>query len=151
MRRLLGLGLVILILWVPSGASALTLGVPVYVVGGNPKGAPVVVVGDSITKLTAPHLENELKRFSYVITATPGITMSQSLPNIQRIVSTRPAQNWVVELGTNDTTNPELEQAFTSEVSALSSQRCVVLLTVNSHLRPNVLTFDQRMKSLAAT
>jgi hypothetical protein len=145
---LMGAVVVVLGLCTTAGAAAPP---PAHFVGGSSTGKHVFVIGDSITDLTAPDLTRSLKRYSYVIDATVGITMASSLPIIQHAVATTPKQYWVIELGTNDYNNPNAEQAFTNEINTVSGQSCVVLVTGSPLLGKIESTLDARMWALAAS
>ena len=120
-------------------------GAPVYVTGGKSTGKPVYDIGDSITRLTASNLEWSLKQDSYVINATPSITMAKSLPAIKNAVATMPAQNWVIELGTNDAYNNNAQADLRNEIDAVSGQLCVILVTISPRLGDIATSLNQSM------
>jgi hypothetical protein len=144
------LGAALIVLGISSTAHANAPG-PAYLTGGNATGKHVFDIGDSITDLTAADLSRSLKRYSYVIDATVGITMARSLPAIQHAVAATPPQDWIIELGTNDWANANAQQAFTNEVNAVSDQRCVVLVTATPLLGRTVQALNHRMWALAAS
>jgi hypothetical protein len=123
---------------------------PVHLTGGTSTGKHVFDIGDSITDLDAPDLTRALARFSYVIEATVGITMARSLPAIQHEVATTPPQDWIIELGTNDLSNPGAVQALNNEVAAVADQSCVILVTPSPLLSSIEKALDQRMVALTA-
>ena len=123
---------------------------PVHLTGGTSTGRHVFDIGDSITDLTAPDLVKALQRYSYVIDATVGITMARSLPAIQHEVTTTPPQDWIIELGTNDLSNPEAVQDLNNEVAAVDNQSCVILVTPSPLLSSIEKALDQRMRALTA-
>ena len=151
MRRLAAGGVLAALLTFGLGGTA-TAGSPppVHLAGGTSNGLHVFDIGDSITDLTAPDLVKALQRYSFVIDATVGITMARSLPVIQREVATAPAQDWIIELGTNDLSNPEAMQALNNEVTAVENQRCVILVTPSPFLSSIEKSLDQRMWALTA-
>ncbi len=124
---------------------------PVHLIGGTSSGKHVFDIGDSITDLTAPDLAKALKKYSYVIEATVGITMARSLPAIQHEVATTPPQDWIIELGTNDLSNAGAAQALNTETAAVADQRCIILVTPSPLLSSIDKALDQRMWALTAS
>jgi hypothetical protein len=101
----------------------------------------VAVVGDSITYLSSPYIERTLKSDGYAIRAKESQIMAQVYPYLQSLVGTSP-YGWIIELGTNDARSgiANWATAFNQEVSTLTSQRCVVLDTVNPRISPDIWT-----------
>ena len=115
----------------------------------------VTVVGDSITVLSTAKIEHALSP-AYLpdVHAVVGSEMTYWAPMIQSIVQSDPPHDWIVELGTNDAyyaDNANFASDFASEVNELSSQRCVVLVTVNPTLSSAADQLDQQMAQVAAT
>jgi len=94
---------------------------------------PLHVVGDSISFMTAPAVDEALRGTAWRdvdVHGVPGIRMAGQLPYIESQLA-KPT-NWVIELGTNDAlgNNPNWAGDFANEVNALAAERCVVLVTV---------------------
>ena len=108
--------------------------------GGNPLGTRVAVVGDSITALAEPQIAATLAgEYSLQISGRSGATIDQQLPTIEGIQhsSDRRPDDWIIELGTNDggaCQNRNWQADFRNEVAAVRSARCVIFVTLSSHL-----------------
>ena len=115
----------------------------------------VTVVGDSITALSSAQIENWLGRnFSPDVHAVVGTTMSYWAPFIESVVRSQPSHDWVIALGTNDihyAYTPNWEADFNNEVTLLSGQRCVVLVSVNPRLGSAATQLDADMAGVVAT
>jgi len=96
----------------------------------------VAFVGDSISHLSEGAITRKFEPdYTIEFAAVPGAGMADMLPSVQQFAATDP---WamIVELGTPDAygDNTDWFNAFVNEVNALTSQRCVVLLTVTPEL-----------------
>ena len=66
--------------------------------------------------------------------------MSDWLATIRRRTGTFRPHDWIIELGTGDAFfgNARWARSFKSEISLLSHQECVILVTVNPRLDPPI-------------
>lgn len=138
-RVLLGFGVVAaLIMGMGSSASAQT---------SKPR---VLVVGDSITHMAKNQITNALRPdFAAGIHAINETPMSYWSPFLAKNATPGARLDWVIELGTDD--GPTHWQAnFTHEVNQLSSQQCVILVTVNTRYRSYGQSLDREMQQTAA-
>ena len=102
--------------------------------GGNTR--PVVgVVGDSITVISAPGLESELRGYALYIRAIDGQRIDEMLPALRAELARHP-KAVVINLGTNDAlqsqTHPDWQPGFDTAWRLVESLPCVVYVTVNT-------------------
>jgi lysophospholipase L1-like esterase len=96
----------------------------------------VQVFGDSISALSLAWIKPTLRRYAPTYHVTSGTSMTSWETTIQTTVETEEPQDWIVELGTNDTGwNPgaldDYSTAIAQELALLQNQACVILVTVN--------------------
>ena len=110
---------------------------PVILTGGLRHHQRVFVLGDSITALSSTDLAKALRgHYDYEIDGWSGQTIDGQFPTMTKEVDDTAAQDWVVELGTNDlfNGNRQIVEDFDDEVDLLWRQPCVVLVTVSPRL-----------------
>jgi hypothetical protein len=102
---------------------------------GNPGGAKVAVVGDSITLFSQPDIQWALgASYSYQISGMPGFGVGQQLPAVQGMVDNPQGapSDFVVELGTNDALNHWGGwRTSYRRLLDMVGERCTVLVNVN--------------------
>jgi GDSL-like Lipase/Acylhydrolase family len=104
---------------------------------GGSGGRPVVaIVGDSITVLSAPGVEAELRGYAVYIRAEDGQRTDQMVPALRAELGRKP-QGVVINLGTNDAlqaqTHADWQPAFDTVWGLVQSRSCVVYVTVNTN------------------
>ena len=112
----------------------------------------VAIIGDSITVLSEPSINRAFRGNSVYIDAVIGTTIADHLATMQDLDSEGRPLNWVIELGTNDAlqNNVNWNTDFANEVTALQSQPCVNFLTVNPRLGPISTSINAAIASAVA-
>ena len=114
--------------------------------------APVLHdVGDSITAMSRWAIRQELGSYRVLFAAHGGVQMAEQEPVIARWAA-QGFSEWVIELGTNDAWhgNPNALSDFSTEVSVLQDQKCVVLVTVNPTINQIAVQLDEAIASTAS-
>ena len=95
----------------------------------------VVVVGDSLTRLAAPHFPSELSHDNVDIDARNGRRIDQMIPALSRLLE-RDADVVIVNLGTNDALqhrgHPDWRTGFDALLALVDRQPCVYIDTVST-------------------
>ena len=103
---------------------------------GGSKGPVVVVVGDSITVISAPGVEAELRGYALYMRAVDGKRIDEMIPMLRAEMRRRP-KAVVVNLGTNDAlqarTHPNWLTGFNTVWGLTQSRPCVVFVTVSTN------------------
>ena len=103
--------------------------------GGN-KGPVVAVVGDSITVISAPGVEAQLRGYTLYMRAVDGKRIDEMIPMLRAEMRRNP-KAVVVNLGTNDAlqarTHPNWLTGFNTVWELTQSRPCVVFVTVNTN------------------
>ena len=103
---------------------------------GAGKGPVVVVVGDSITVISAPGVEAELRGYSLYMRAVDGKRIGEMVP-LLRAEMQRTPRAVVVNLGTNDAmqaqTHPDWLAGFNAVWDLVQHRPCVVFVTVSTN------------------
>jgi len=122
----------------------------------------VVLLGDSITDMSSPVLQDALgNRYSLVISGVPNARADDREPDVPALAATKPDQV-VINLGTNDLLkNASLDEAVASLTrigGSFTSASCVHLVTLNESMvdfnQPDLhqrsVTLNERLRALAA-
>jgi hypothetical protein len=126
--------------------------------GGSGKGPVVAIVGDSITVISAPGVEAELRGYALYIRAEDGKRMDQLIPALRTELQRDP-RAVVINLGTNDAlqarTHSDWVSGFDTVWDLVRSTSCVVYVTVGTnadYLGKGVVAADlnRAMEQLAA-
>ena len=103
---------------------------------GGTKGPVVAVVGDSITVISAPGVEAELRGYALYMRAVDGKRIDEMIPMLRGEMRRKPTAV-VVNLGTNDAmqaqTHPNWLTGFNTVWELTQSRPCVVFVTVNTN------------------
>ena len=122
-------------------AGAISMAVAALLVGAtacSSSGDAVAVVGDSITALDQPALEEDLgDSYRFTVTGNFGKTVAEVLPNAEVVAASKPSQV-IVNLGTNDVLQglpvDTSMTAMRQMIDLFPSARCIHLVNVNEHM-----------------
>jgi hypothetical protein len=103
---------------------------------GGSKGPVVAVVGDSITVVSAPGVEAELRGYALYMRAIDGKRIDEMVPALRAEMQRKP-RAVVVNLGTNDAmqaqTHPDWLIGFNAVWGLVQTRPCVVFVTVSTN------------------
>lgn len=103
---------------------------------GSGKGPVVAVVGDSITVISAPGVEAELRGYSLYMRAVDGKRIDEMVPLLRAEMQHKP-RAVIVNLGTNDAlqaqTHPDWLIGFNAVWALTRTRPCVVFVTVSTN------------------
>jgi len=103
---------------------------------GGSKGPVVAVVGDSITVVSAPGVEAELRGYALYMRAIDGKRIDEMIPTLRAEMKRKP-RAVVVNLGTNDAlqaqTHPDWLPGFNAEWDLVKDRPCVVFVTISTN------------------
>jgi hypothetical protein len=103
---------------------------------GSGRGPVVAVVGDSITVISAPGVEAELRGYSLYMRAVDGKRIDEMVPLLRAEMQRKP-RAVIVNLGTNDAlqaqTHPDWLTGFNAVWGLTQSRPCVVFVTVSTN------------------
>ena len=103
---------------------------------GGGKGPVVAVVGDSITVVSAPGVEAELRGYSLYMRAIDGKRIDEMIPSLRAEMARKP-RAVVVNLGTNDALQAQTHSnwlgSFDTVWALTRSRPCVIFVTVSTY------------------
>jgi GDSL-like Lipase/Acylhydrolase family len=103
---------------------------------GGSRGPVVAVVGDSITVVSAPGVEAELRGYALYMRAVDGKRIDEMVPALRTEMQRNP-KAVVVNLGTNDAmqaqTHPDWLTGFNSVWDLTRARSCVIFVTVSTN------------------
>jgi GDSL-like Lipase/Acylhydrolase family len=102
---------------------------------GDKRGPVVAIVGDSITRVSAPKLKSELRYYGLDIRAQDKQRIDEMVPQLRTQLRRHP-DAVVINLGTNDAIqaakHPNWRPAFTTVWRLVSKRQCVIYSTINT-------------------